>query len=257
MWWWIERLPIVDAPFLADLPRAGPAPIGAGWVARGASGPPRRLPEGGLLPELSTRGPALAALDPELRALYEDTARFSVPVRPRWAILARWGRIAWVWGFARRWGQLELPTRADPALSNEIYEVDGARVWVRRYLDPAGQPTERVLYVARFDSVTVPLEPDPCVRIALPVAGGLWVAIFRAQRSRGRLVLTEAGGSPGGPGLYLVPDGGAPRYLRAFREELELSVVEGGLAAEHRFSLLGWRLLTLSYAIRGPESVAR
>lgn len=259
LWRGIGCLPIVDAPFLSDLPVAGPAPIGAGWCgAVGGGGEPVRLEPGGLLPDLSARGPALAALDPQIRAFYEETSRFLVPVWPRWSILVRGWVWAWRWGFARRWGQLELPTRDDPALSSEIYDTGGSRIWVRRYLDERAQPTDRVLYVARFDTVVVPLEPEPCVRIALPVAGGVWAAIFRVEGSRGRLRLTQSGGRAAGPGLYLVPDGGAPRYLGAFREELELEVSDGGLIAQHQFMLLGrWCFLALRYVISGSEAVAR
>ncbi len=209
---------------------------------------------GGLLPDLSAR---LPGLDPAISAFYEGTHAHDVPIRPRCSLPVR--GLLWLWNgvFARRWRQLCFPVGGAPALSSEIYALDAARVWVRRYLDPAGRPGDRVLYVARFDTVSLPSEPDPCVRIALPVPGGMWIAIFRAEISPGRLRLTEAGGRAGGVGFYLVPDGGQPRYLRAFREELSVEVVRGGLAARHRFSWLGWGFLTLDYAIGGAVSVAR
>ncbi len=189
---------------------SGPGPVASGPAGEGRIGPAwaaaeggtlRRDPEGGLLPDLSRLAGA-DRLHPAVRSFYEHTARTSLSLGARWwAGLSLPGR-AWAALYARRWGQLDLPfgrPGADSALTNEIYSASGAdpsQWWVRRY------PDDRALYVSRYDLVDVSGEPDPCIRIAFPIPGGTWVVLFRGVIVDGALVLTEAGGRPGGPGAY-------------------------------------------------------
>lgn len=254
--WSLSRLfpRVPDAAWL-HVP-TGDGPIGPDWPAQWArahGAPLHADPDGGLIPDVSAiRG--AERLHPLVRRFYEHTARFSLVVEPRWLpgmVLA--GRI-WAVLYARRWGQLELPTIAGAPLSNEIY-VSGApdpcQWWVRRY------PDQRALYVSRYELVTVPNEPDVCVRITFPVPGGAWLVLFRAVVDGDALVLTEAGGRPGGPGFYLLRTGRPARYVRAHREEIRVSPTDGGCRAVHRLWVFGVPFLTLSYELPVSEADRR
>jgi hypothetical protein len=251
--WGLSRLfPAAPPTPWLDVP-TGDGAIGPDWPARwtgGLGASFQREPDGGLLPDMSViRG--AEALHPLVRAFYEHTGRFSLAVQPGWGPGMRLGGWLWAVLFARRWGQLELPTVAEP-LSNEIYASgapDVCRWWVRQYAD------RRVLYVSRYELVSVVGEPDVCARITFPVPGGAWVVLFRIVVDGDALVLTEDGGRPGGPGCYLLRTGRPARYVRANREEIRVSPTDDGCRAVHRLWFLGIPFLTLSYEL--PLSEAR
>lgn len=260
--WWAARLfprahPTESRPpVLEGVPLGGAAPIGPDWpidYARRQGTTATRAPDGGLLPGLT----ALRSIDlrdvPEVvQQFYLHTARFSLALQPRW----RWGLRGlgglWARGWARRWGQLELPTAAAP-LTNELWDAGGlGTLWVRRYCELDGTPTSRALYVSRYDVVEGPTEP--LVRIAFPVPGGAWVVLFRVTETPGGLVLTERGGRAGGAGFYLVPDRGAARYVAALREEITVVEAPEGARAEHTFRWWGLHFLTLAYELPSSEA---
>lgn len=245
---------VAAAPWL-DVP-TGDGPIGPEWPARRAAeigAPYARDAEGGLIPDFS-RVPGAADTHPDVRELYEHTGKFDLSVDPRWTPGFGIGARVWSALFARRWGQLDLPLRGDTALTNEIWRSgapDPAQWWVRRY------PDGRTLYVSRYDLVDVPGQPDRCVRITFPVPGGAWVVLFRVAHEGGAFVLTEEGGTPGGPGLYLVRRGGPARYVRAFREEIRVTPAPDGCRATHRMWVFGVPVATLAYRlpVGGPGRV--
>ena len=222
--------------------------IGPGWPARRATALGTTLradPDGGLLPEVSAL-PGADRIHPRVLDFYAHTARYALEVEPRWWPGLRIAGRIWARLFARRWGQLELPMAAGEPLSNEIF-VSGApdpcRWWVRRYADG------RTLYVSHYQIVDVDSEPEACVRIAFPVPGGAWVVLFRVACDGDALVLTEAGGRAGGPGLYLVRADGRAFYVRAFREEIRVAPDGDGSRAVHRFWLFGLPFLSLGYVL--------
>jgi hypothetical protein len=243
LWTAARCLPAAPAAEWLDVP-TGDGPIGADWPARwcAAVGAPLHAdPNGGLLPDLAPL-PGADALDVAVRDFYLHTARFSLRLRARWTPGA--AAVRWLWArlYARRWRQFDLPRHSDEPLSNEILvsgAPDACQWWVRRY------PDERVLYVSRYE--WVPVDGAPHVRITFPVPGGAWVVLFRPEIRGSGLVLTESGGRPGGPGLYLVPRGGVPRYVALLREEIAVTSADGGAFATHQFRLLGWTFLTLAY----------
>ncbi len=258
LWAAVRILPACSPGWLDGVPQGDHLMIGPGWPVRHAEALGIALaaaPDGGLVADLEAlRGPNLdpGAIHPNVRAFYEHTARFSLAVSPRWSPPFRWGSALWSQLYPRRWRQLELPDAGAP-LTNEILALgpDGSAgtLWVRRYTG-----TDRALYVSRYDVVTAAGEPDPCVRIAFPVPGGSWVVLFRVVLAGGSLLLTEADGVAGGPGLYFVPNGGPARYFAWFREEIEVRPTDEGALAEHRFRFAGIPFLTLAYALPLSEA---
>ncbi|MEZ4241484.1 MAG: hypothetical protein R3F59_36110 [Myxococcota bacterium] len=250
MWWLLRALPAVDADWLRVPTSSGP--VGPDWPAAwtAALGAPLAPdPDGGLIPDLT----ALERDDvhPAVRTFYEHTARADLTLQVRWTFGLRWFGALWSRLVAGRWGQFDLPTGDDVHLTNEILRSgppDPCQWWVRRY---AG--TARALYVSRYEVVRIPSEPAPVVRITFPVPGGAWVVVFRVHVDGDVFVLTEDGGRPGGPGLYLVPAGGGPaRYVRPMREEIRVWPEGTGCQALHRMWFAGLPLLTLRYGL-DPE----
>jgi hypothetical protein len=257
LWAAVRVLPAVRADWL-DVP-CGEGRIGPDWPwawAARVGAPIERDPDGGLVRDLGALGGG-DRTDPTVRQFYEHTARFRLAVRARWLPGMRWVAAVWARAVARRWGQLDLPLGGDEVPTNEILRTgapDPCQWWVRRYAE-AG----RAMYVSRYEVVRIPSEPAPVVRITFPVPGGAWVVVFRVVHDGDAFVLTEDGGRPGGPGLYLVPTGGPGRYVRALREEIRVEPMpEGpgptGCRASHRLWLCGVRFLTLDYDLPTSEA---
>ncbi len=231
IWAAARLLPAVDpAPWQAPL-QGGPTPI---------DGPD---PDAGLLPDLAALG--VTEADPAVRSFFAHTARFELPVEVAWrGPVPR--ALAWLWArlFARRWGQLELPTKSGAALTNDVFPDRSGAWWARRYVG-----TRRALYRARFDVVPVAGERSPRVRVQFPVPGGAWVVLFGARgEGVGGVALVEEGRADG---LYLVPRSGCPRFVRVVREAIVVVPADDGVRATHTFVVLGATVLTLTYAVRG------
>lgn len=240
VFWALARLfPAAPSDAPSDMlggPR-GVGRIGAGWVERQPGG--RRLPDGGLVPDPAALGHG--ELPEPIARFYARTTSLDLRMTCRWNPAFRPAARLWEALYPARWAQLELPAFADTSLTNEVWTWgEGSRVWIRRY---AG--TDRVFFLIQYDVVAV--QGAPHIRLTFPVPGGAWAVVLRIERHGDRLVLTEAGGAPGGPGLYLLPTGGTPRYVRALREEITLSAVGGALHAVHTFDWWGIRFLTLTY----------
>ena len=252
LWWGARLFPAAPAAAWLDAVPRGKGPIGPSWPARHAAERGLALvpaPDGGLVPDLGALS-HVGPVHPRIRAFYEHTARFALSIDVRWRGPLHLAAAVWAAGWGRRWGQLELPAASDVALTNEVFALqDGDRaegtLWLRCY---AG--TDRALYVSRYDVVAIDGSTEPVVRITFPVPGGAWVVVFRAEAwGEGGLLLTEEGGEPGGAGLYLVPDGGPARYVRALREAIAVSATAAGVDAVHTFDLWGVRILELRYGI--------
>lgn len=236
VFWALARLfPAAPADGL-DGPR-GEGRIGPEWVARQPGG--RRLPDGGLVPDPGVLGHG--SLAAPIAAFYARTAALHLRMTCRWNPVFRPPARVFEALYPARWGQLEIPPSDAVQLTNEVWTWgDGERVWVRRY---AG--TDRAFFVIQYD--VVELAGVRYIRLTFPVPGGAWAVLLRLVRDGERLILTEAGGAPGGAGLYLLPTGGIPRYVRALREEITLSSVGGEMHAVHTFDWWGIRFLTLTY----------
>ncbi|TVQ94933.1 MAG: hypothetical protein EA397_00320 [Deltaproteobacteria bacterium] len=249
-WVFARLLPAVDVDALRDIPMAAEDErIGPSWPARFAASqgePLRPLPDGGLVDLARLAGPNVdpEALSQAIVDFYHHTARYSLEVDVRWRF--PFSLAVGIFGalYGRRWGQLELPFRNGSGLTNELFGVGPHRLWVRCY-----EGTDRALYVSCYEAASVPSEPDPVVRIAFPIPGGAWAVIFRVVQEGERLVLTERGGRPGGPGLYVVRAGARPRYVRWLREEIEVNPEPGGASARHRLWVFGVLVLTLLYEL--------
>jgi hypothetical protein len=254
LWLVVRLLPAVPlAPWLRDAPldRRG-GPIGAAWPARQAAELGRPLVVDPDLPLIDLSKVAhidADALPPMVRAYYAHSGRFRLSVVPRWLGPLWLGVWAYNLLYPRRWGQLELPLRGrvdfDDALSTTGAEHAGPCL-VRCY-----RGSERTLYVSHFDLVDV--DGKTQLRITFPVPGGAWVVLLRLAEVPRGLLLTELG-EPSEPlGLYFVPAEGRPRYARGLIEEIAVLAVDGRLAVEHTFDLLGVRILTLHYTVEPCE----
>lgn len=252
LFWTAARLfpAVASAPWISGAVRGEGDRIGADWPRRHAAAlglTLRETPDRGLIPDLSRLdGPTFstASVPAMVRRFYEQTGRFDIELDARWQPPFRWGAAAWGRLFTRRWGQLELPSDPSTPLTHEVYTLEPTLgpFWVRRY-----PGTDRALYVSRYDVVDVPGRADPHLRIVFPVPGGAWMVLFAAALTEDGLVLTEDGGVPGGPGLYLVPSGAPARYVAFLREEITVRGTPDGLSAVHTFTVFGLRILTLSY----------
>jgi hypothetical protein len=250
LWWFALVLPAFEAPWLHVFSEPGPV-VGADWLRRHAAErgvPATALPDGGLMPDTGLlAGPGLDPTDihPALRRFYEHTARAPAGATVTHAPFVRAALRLWRTLIFGRWQQLCLPFEPVSEATNEIFDVGGDRVWLRR---------ERygVMFVARYEIIRVADERDPCVRMAFPVPGGAMIALFRVEVRDGGIRLHEDDGVPGQAGLYLVPSVGKPRYLAALREELRLTVDADGPVAVHRF--WWWRFLMFTMHYRLSES---
>jgi len=242
--------------------------IGPDWLDRRGLVPAGAGPVRGLvdrLEDLAAPGLDLSAVDPDVRAFYEDPDAWTFFVRARWRrAFALPGRV-WV-ALARRIGQLVLPLDRGGAwqeVRSRVGPIDrardgrpDARASVRTYADGGA------MYVATY--ATHAAAGVRYMNIGLPLPGGGLASVLRmASRGDGGIVLTSRptpGAAPGDEGLWLVTALGPVRV--PLHERLELAPLEAApdlvpeprpegarVVARHTFTLLGLTVLVLDYGL--------
>lgn len=240
--------------------------VGNGWfLATGLADPSLPPPSGQLdrLDSLDSTRFSAAEVHPEVRAFYEDTARYELWVRPRWSLLfalpARLGV-----ALARRLEQLVLPLdRAGAwqqvkvrtfAADKALTVLPDARLYERRYAN--GTP----MFIAAY--CTAERGDETYLGAVLPLPGSCMMSVMQIENmGDGGLRLRSAPPEDAEAGIFLdTPI--APLRL-PLSEDLLLGPLERGFApgpsaavedatigALHRFRLLGIRCLELEYLIR-------
>lgn len=208
------------------------------------------------------------AVDPAVRAFYEDTGEYSLRYRATWHVPFRTGA-AVATRLTRRIQQLNLPgpgdeswhdlesqflvvdEPADPDTAPGTPPRDDARAWIRT--DPE---TGDAVFVALY--ATHERAGERLVNIAAPLPGGNVSTVLRPE------VLDASGDIP--PGIRLTTRGGgdAGLYLRTPFGPVKLPAgqefrvwrdADGDLGAVHEMWLLGRRFLTVDYDLnrKGAE----
>jgi hypothetical protein len=271
---WVQitgrRVALAEAPWLAG-PSGSVRGIGADFFARwGESQGMRVLPPGpddGLVDGLALlAGPGFDPqnVHPSIDDFYSHTAAYDLRVESRWSGPFR--AFGWLisWMFSRRLAQLNLPL-ADRELSagfeSRIVRLVDAQgelrhtAWVRKVVE-----TGRPAFVAEYGTVIIPGHAGPCVKVVCPLPNGNAIIVLRPRvDAPGGLSLVSDGRRFGDPGFYftVLAEPGAVwvRYLRTMKEELNVRVQDGTIAATHRFAVFGLPFLELRYECRKRSKV--
>lgn len=106
----------------------------------------------------------------------------------------------------------------------------------------------------------VQITAGPCIKVVCPLSNGNAIIVLRPRADvTGGLSLVSDGRRFGDPGFYftVVAEPGAVwvRYVRTMKEELNLRMQDGAMAASQRFAVFGLPFLELRYDIaRKAES---
>jgi hypothetical protein len=193
---------------------------------------------------------------PLVREFYEHTTRFTLDIVPRWRQWVRPGYLLYRTLIARPLGQASVPMNQREAQRGVRGRIDtiaptrddvvAVRGWIRSFAD-----TDEPIYVGIY--TTYRHDGRGYVSVGFPLPHGSFTATLLPQaRPGGGLVLTSHSMLEH-PGHYLTYIDPATRELTAlsvhgFGEQLDVYVRDdGGLRAEHAFSLFGLPFLVLDY----------
>ncbi|MCG8457836.1 MAG: hypothetical protein MI919_16290 [Holophagales bacterium] len=227
----------------------------------------RQARSGGLLPDFSVLRSSTFdpdRVDPRIRELYEQTARFSFDT---WATTYLPARIAlWllVQTISRRVDQLNFPLDGlDSArgMTSEIVLLrrpDGTLVytgWFRRLRNSG-----RSIYTGFYMTEVIPGQEGRCVKVVFPMPGGNATVLLRPENAEnGGLRLVSVGSSFGDVGFYrlgqLRDDQLRVWRLDSLHEVFELYVDEDTVRCDHRIRFLGLPVLALHYKMSERPSL--
>jgi hypothetical protein len=240
--------------------------IGNGWfLSEGLADPSLPPPTGQLdrLDRLDNPDFSAAAVHPEVRAFYEETARYELWVRPRWPLLLGLPARLYV-ALARQMGQLVLPLDRAGAWQQvrvrtfapdaSLTALSGARLYERRYAN------NTPMFIAAY-AITRQRE-QPYLSVVLPLPGSCLISVMKTESlGDGGLRLRSSVRGDEEAGLFL--DTPITPIRLPLSEDLLLGPLEHGFApgpsasipdatigAVHRFRLLGLVCLELEYLIR-------
>jgi hypothetical protein len=208
-----------------------------------------------------------AGIDPLVREFYEHTTRFALDIVPQWRLWVRPGYLLYRTLVARPLGQANVPmnqretqrgirSRIDTiTLPGAGDDAPAVRGWIRSFTD-----TDEPIYVGIY--TTYRHGGRGYVSVGFPLPQASFTATLLPQgRPGGGLVLTSR--SPlDQPGHYLAYVDPASRDLtvlavRGFAEQLDVYLRDGGLRADHAFSVFGFPFLVLHYRMyRKPGGAA-
>ncbi|MEW6154709.1 MAG: hypothetical protein AB1673_12065 [Actinomycetota bacterium] len=210
-------------------------------------------------------------VDPRVREFYEHTTRFTLDVVPRWRAWARPGYLLYRTLVARPLGQANVPMNQREAQRGvhsriDTIDTDGdgvpdVRGWVRSYAG-TGEP----IYVGIY--TTYRHEGRGYVSVGFPLPHAAFTATLVPSARRGGGLVLSSRSSLDHPGHYLTATspgpgpGPGPGELTAlavqgFAERLDVFVGrDGGLRAEHAFSLFGLPFLVLDYRMARRTATA-
>lgn len=197
-----------------------------------------------------------AAVSPEVRRFYTQTAEYRMDLWASWSLLGGIGARMLRSAHARHLDQLNLPIEvmeAATGVTSDVFRLDRAgkpreAAWIRRYQD-----SKRVIYAGVY-SIGSPDGQPPLVKVAFPLPNGNVVVLLRPEHAPdGALRLVSKGRRFGEPGMYLTVAGrgGDVRARRAPIAEV-FTVYESApreLRTDHVLSIYGYRLARLHYRI--------
>ena len=208
-----------------------------------------------------------AGTDPLVREFYEHTTRFALDIVPEWRMWVRPGYLLYRTLVARPLGQANVPMNqreTQRGIRSRIDTItlpgadDGTptvRGWIRSFTD-----TDEPIYVGIY--TTYRHGGRGYVSVGFPVPQASFTAtLLPRARPGGGLILTSRSDLDQ-PGHYLAYVDPASRDLtvlavRGFAEQLDVYVQDGGLRADHAFSVFGFPFLVLHYRMyRKPAAVS-
>ena len=268
-----ERVRAEDVPFV--VPRAARSRyVGTGYIRELAGELGGRYtadaPDVGIVASVDElAGPDFdpAGTDPLVREFYEHTTRFALDIVPQWRLWVRPGYLLYRTLVARPLGQASVPMNqreTQRGIRSRIDTItlpgaeDGAatvRGWIRSFTD-----TDEPIYVGIY--TTYRHGGRGYVSVGFPVPQASFTAtLLPRARPGGGLILTSRSDldQPGHYLAYIDPAGRDLTVLavRGFAEQLDVYVQDGGLRADHAFSVFGFPFLVLHYRMYRKPARAR
>jgi len=222
--------------------------VGAGWMGPNPAGARGLLAD---LDALAAPGFDPTAVAPAVRRFYEETSGYRMDLWPSWSFFAGIGARVIRRAHAAHLDQLSLPIDVMDAASgvtSDVFEVDGASAWLRRYQDSG-----RVIYAGVY-SVAKPDGQPPLVRVAFPLPNGDCIVLLRPENGpAGALRLVSRGRRFGEPGMYLTVARGDGIVSVRRTPIAELFTVfageDGSVRTDHLLWMYGYRMARLHYRI--------
>ena len=200
-----------------------------------------------------------AGTGPLVREFYEHTTRFALDIVPEWRLWVRPGYLLYRTLVARPLGQANVPMNQRETQRGIRSRIDtitlpggdggapAVRGWIRSFTD-----TDEPIYVGIY--TTYRRGGRGYVSVGFPVPQASFTAtLLPRARPGGGLILTSRSDldQPGHYLAYIDPDSRDLTVLavRGFAEQLDVYVQDGGLRADHAFSVFGFPFLVLHYRI--------
>ncbi len=200
----------------------------------------------------------LTNLSQEVIRFYEKTALYNLHFSVKWNPFFKGFGILVNKLFSKRINQLNVPTRntknAENIKSEIITLTDPASgtikytIWFRSFIS-----TGKVIYSGIYSTCTLP-SGKTCVKAVFPLPkGNATVIMLPCVGLNGELILNSAGKKIGDAGFYFLLNDSKGKYwaqfIRSFRDQLIIGVVNDELTAEQTLTLWGKKVLQFKYAI--------
>lgn len=208
----------------------------------------------GSVEDLNLSKKELERLSEQIIDFYENTSQYNVQVKVKWTLFFKaFGKIVSIL-FSTRIKQLNVPVKNSTKsneINSEIITLSASgngelkyTIWYRTF-----KSTNEVLYSGVYTTCTLP-NGKACIKAIFPLPNGNATVIMDPSvGSSGELKLDSSGKKFGDPGFYfLVQDTKGKywsRYIRSFRDRLDVFVVDGRLHA--RQTLTVWHLNALKF----------
>lgn len=221
----------------------------------------------GLIPDftqLQLPAEALQRLSPEIIHFYENTALYEMDFTVDWNFAFQWAGKMVNRLFSRRISQLHLPTPQyrdlpEPVTSEIITLHQQANekiqhtIWLRTL-----KSTGQIVYSGVYGMCRPPGE-NVFVKAVFPLPYGNATVLMKPQVEQdGSFTLNATGQTGGDAGFYFLLKDSAKhhwfRYVRTFRDRLNMRYDGQSLIAEQVLTLWNIRVLTLHYHISRKKS---
>lgn len=161
--------------------------------------------------------------------------------------------------FSNRINQLNIPLRNGKdtgQLSNEIIRLVDAQsnqlkytIWLRKH-----PGDETIVYMGVYGTCNLP-DGSSCVKAAFPLPNGNATVLLKPGLGPGdEFILNSSGRKMGDAGFYFLLNDKKSntwaQYIRSFRDQLSIRVIDDSLVARQTLRLWGLRVLTFDYSIR-------
>lgn len=208
--------------------------------------------------ELNLSSNEMGQISSEIIRFYENTSDHQLSLSIQWNPFFRIFGIGINRLFSNRINQLNIPTHTSSdkeVLTSQIIQLIEPKtnrvkytIWLRK-----NTTNDQVMYSGIYGTTTLP-SGKKCIKAIFPLPNGNATVIMTPSvNEKGSLKLDASGKKFGDAGFYFLLHDSKGRnwskYVRAFRDQLELTATNNKLFAKQELTLWKKRVLTFHYEI--------